>query len=112
MVQQHHGLSHAAGHMPPNSISDVQSQFVNHIITKIKSGMARHRCGLRSWFDTASSLIGPTWRTWNGLAESWSVTCLQQHKFMPKFAEKCQTFCQSQPKIWHGWAQMGTQELV
>jgi hypothetical protein len=37
----------------------------------------------------------------------------KQHQFCPKFAADCQPyFCQSQPKNWHGWAQVWTLELV
>ena len=36
----------------------------------------------------------------------------KQHQFCQKFEAEQQTFSQSQPKKWNGWAQMGTQELV
>jgi hypothetical protein len=67
--------------MPPNGTSLAQNLrqsaaklFANY---SPKNGMAGHRWGLRSWFDTASSLIETMWRSWNGSAASFVMLILQ-----------------------------------
>jgi hypothetical protein len=90
MVQQPPVLSHASKRhqLCPNLRQS--AKLVDN--GSPKSGRARHRWGLRSWFGTASSLIGHIWRTWNGSAASCTVTCLhKRHQLCPKFAAECQT---------------------
>jgi catabolite regulation protein CreA len=68
-----------------------------------KSGMAQHRWGLRSWFGTASSLIGPIWRTWNDSAAAYSVTCIQTASvLLESWRQSAKRFCLLWPKKWHG----------
>jgi hypothetical protein len=73
-----------------------------------KSGMARHRWGLRSWFDTAPSLIGPIWRALNAHMSPNSFSVAQDLSVVSNVPSSCQLH----PKKWHDQAQMGTQELV
>jgi hypothetical protein len=81
-------------HMPPNSISfcpkfEVICQTFCQWQPK-KWHMAGHILRLRSWMDIESSLTEPIWRTWNGLAASSSVTCLQTASALPKSWGKVQ----------------------
>jgi hypothetical protein len=83
-VQQHYILPHASKQY--QFFLDVTAKLPNFFANpSTKSGMAWHRWGLRSWFDTASSLIGPIWKTWKGSAALHSVACPEFQKSYTNF---------------------------
>ena len=81
--------------MPPNSTSFAQNSRQSAQLfasLSLKSGMARHRWGLKSLFHTTASLIGHIWRTLNGSAASCIATCLQTASVLPKICGRVPNF--------------------